>query len=1579
MVGKTTQVREMIINRLDQTGERTIIDRAANKTDVFEKAQFQQQLGTIQGLTSGNFSNILVSQADITRIDGILSENNINPDSTAFDDLRDDHDSNATRIEILESVHLANALIVDNTFANVTVLQSNVTDITANVVELESNSLAMYTNVTTLQANVVSIENNIDTIESCVSAINASISGIANFGDVAEVAAEVDELNSRVVGTDFVKIGGGSTGEGTLGAQPTIVGINSGQNIGSYSIAIGYQTQNFSQPSDALDNTIFLNASGEGENPTRSSATYIAPIQEDNANVIAIMGSNTATHEIVTTSMLRLKDSDIQSNTNIKVYTNDYTSLKATISNDTGNSSFAGNMQNEGTLTVGGVSSFSGNMSIKDSSFLVGTKASINKDGTSSFAGVMSVNNAANFDGTVTFKNSGTEKAKINGTDGTSSFSGAMQVDNNATVDGSFFVKNAGATKAQILDDGTSSFAGAMQVNNDVTVDGSFLVKNGTTTVAKITDDGIGSFSSGLVSGTYTGYGTTQLKDANFQITDAAGSTVKSKLSNDGTSSFAGAMQVNNDATVDGSFLVASGGTTKAQILDDGTSSFAGAMTLASNLYVYGNRLTVYNGSTANINLNQDGTGSFASSLTINGSTNLYNDLNVYHGSLLNFKVDNITGNMVSKGTGSFGGTLEAKGVATMGSSLTVSSTGSFGGTLKVAGAATIDGSFLVASAGTTKAQILDDGTSSFAGDMKVDGTATLDDVTTSGTGSFGTLKCNGTATLNDVTTSGTGSFGTLKCNGTATLDDVTTSGTGSFGTLKVAGAATIDGSFLVASAGTTKAQILDDGTSSFAGDMKVDGTATLDDVTTSGTGSFGTLKCNGTATLDGVTTSGTGSFGTLECNGTATLDGVTTSGTGSFGTLECNGTATLDGVTTSGTGSFGTLECNGTATLDGVTTSGTGSFGTLKAAGATTIDGSFLVASAGTTKAQILDNGTSSFSGAMQVNSSVTVPNDGNFVMAGKKLKAASGLYWDSTNNRLGVNKAAPGVDIDVTGSVTASVTGSFGNISCGGTITGNLSGNVSGGTGSFSGAAVDGSFLVKNGNTTKAQILDDGTSSFAGNMSVNGTITATLSGNASSANAVNKSIKAGSYLTGSNFNGSVEQTWEVDATSDNTNSKVVARDASGNFSAGTITAALSGNASSANAVNNSIKAGSYLTGTDFNGSVEQTWEVDATSDNTNSKVVARDASGNFSAGTITAALSGNASSASAVNNSIKAGSYLTGADFNGSAEQTWAVDATSSNTNSKVVARDASGNFSAGTITAALSGNASSADEVNNSIKAGSYLTGTDFNGSAEQTWAVDATSSNTGSKVVARDASGNFSAGTITANIFQGTSGAQIQLVFNPDGGYWEVLRPTNTYQGTALGQSSRAFGKAYISSVYRNNEYVLSDDRLKTDEKVIDNATETILKLNPQTYTKSTFLTHYITDEEYSNVQSNNMVYCNISRSYVNRDDIIPNTINNESPWYARTLNPKTKKESGLIAQDVWYDCPELRYIVDVSYDANPSEEKPFTPEDIQQDPDYDAAGWGSSAASVNYTALISYLIKSIQELHERIKVLENRTN
>jgi hypothetical protein len=60
---------------------------------------------------------------------------------------------------------------------------------------------------------------------------------------------------------------------------------------------------------------------------------------------------------------------------------------------------------------------------------------------------------------------------------------------------------------------------------------------------------------------------------------------------------------------------------------------------------------------------------------------------------------------------------------------------------------------------------------------------------------------------------------------------------------------------------------------------------------------------------------------------------------------------------------------------------------------------------------------------------------------------------------------------------------------------------------------------------------------------------------------------------------------------------------------------------------------------------------------------------------------------------------------------------------------------------------------------LTAGTYLTsGGTFDGALARTFAVDATSANTASKVVARDASGNFSAGTITANLTGSASGNQ-----------------------------------------------------------------------------------------------------------------------------------------------------------------------------------------------------------------------------
>ena len=193
--------------------------------------------------------------------------------------------------------------------------------------------------------------------------------------------------------------------------------------------------------------------------------------------------------------------------------------------------------------------------------------------------------------------------------------------------------------------------------------------------------------------------------------------------------------------------------------------------------------------------------------------------------------------------------------------------------------------------------------------------------------------------------------------------------------------------------------------------------------------------------------------------------------------------------------------------------------------------------------------------------------------------------------------------------------------------------------------------------------------------------------------------------------------------ATSANTASAIVARDGSGNFSAGTITASLNGNASTATTaanVNNGTLtmnvSGTGLSGSQTftaNQSSNATFTVtsNATSANTASAIVARDGSGNFSAGTITATLSGTATQVSNNLTLATSGTGLSGsATFNGASAQTFTVtsNATSANTAGAIVARDGSGNFSAGTITATLSGNATTATSATTATTAtnwGSY----------------------------------------------------------------------------------------------------------------------------------------------------------------------------------------------------------------------------------------------------------------------------------
>lgn len=96
--------------------------------------------------------------------------------------------------------------------------------------------------------------------------------------------------------------------------------------------------------------------------------------------------------------------------------------------------------------------------------------------------------------------------------------------------------------------------------------------------------------------------------------------------------------------------------------------------------------------------------------------------------------------------------------------------------------------------------------------------------------------------------------------------------------------------------------------------------------------------------------------------------------------------------------------------------------------------------------------------------------------------------------------------------------------------------------------------------------------------------------------------------------------------------------------------------------------------------------------------------------------------------NATLSRGTYLTGANFNGSAATSWSVDATPTNIIGKVVARDSAGNFSAGVVTGDLIGNvtgnvtAAAGTSTFNIITAnqfvGATLTGNAFTASKLQT---------------------------------------------------------------------------------------------------------------------------------------------------------------------------------------------------------------------------------------------------------------------
>jgi len=143
-----------------------------------------------------------------------------------------------------------------------------------------------------------------------------------------------------------------------------------------------------------------------------------------------------------------------------------------------------------------------------------------------------------------------------------------------------------------------------------------------------------------------------------------------------------------------------------------------------------------------------------------------------------------------------------------------------------------------------------------------------------------------------------------------------------------------------------------------------------------------------------------------------------------------------------------------------------------------------------------------------------------------------------------------------------------------------------------------------------------------------------------------------------------------------------------------------------------------------------------------------------------------------------IRPGAYITGSDYDTSLERTWAVDASSTNVANKVVARDAGGNFAAGTISANLVGQVTGNASTATRLQTPRTINGVTFDGSSNIT-------------LTATDPSKVPSAG--------GSMSGYLTLVGNPTTG---LHAATKQYVDTFAQQFVFTYGQTYSQSGFTN---------------------------------------------------------------------------------------------------------------------------------------------------------------------------------
>jgi len=248
---------------------------------------------------------------------------------------------------------------------------------------------------------------------------------------------------------------------------------------------------------------------------------------------------------------------------------------------------------------------------------------------------------------------------------------------------------------------------------------------------------------------------------------------------------------------------------------------------------------------------------------------------------------------------------------------------------------------------------------------------------------------------------------------------------------------------------------------------------------------------------------------------------------------------------------------------------------------------------------------------------------------------------------------------------------------------------------------------------------------------------------------------------------------------------------------STNTITANLNGSATSAGSATNATNAtNTNITDTTSSSSTHYITFVDGTSGNRAQRIDSTGLTYQPNTNTLSGNISGNAATVTTIPN-------LTG-DITSTGTATAIASGVIVNSDISASAAIAVSKLAASTISGVTLGNSLA------TLTRGTYLTGSNYNGSAAQTWAVDATSSNTGSKVVARDASGNFAGNTITCVTLNSTSDINLKDNIRP---FEDALDTINQLNGVHF--TWKEDNKKSIGVIAQEIEAILPELVTETD--------------------------------------------------------------------------------------------------------------------------------------------------------------------